>query len=1013
MSNAPRTLSDSVPRRSFLRRAWERFVKENPASYLFWAFLLPAALMFVLYAALGTYPFGKSSVLVLDLNGQYVHFFEGLRDLVYGEGSFLYSFSRNMGGEFLGIYAYYLASPLSYIVCLFPKHAILEALYTMFVLKVGLCGLTFGYYLHRAAKVRGKAATVMFSTMYALCGYCVIYQHNTMWIDCVILLPLVTLGLEELISRRKYLLFTVTLALSILSNFYIGYMICLYVFVYAIYYYFSRMPRDCNPLGERWHLPRAVARVLLFSVIAIAIAAVIILPTVYSLSFGKNDFQTPNFSPTQRFDFLDFLSKFFVGSYDTVRPEGLPIVYSGMLALILLPIYFLSSRRPRRERIGTALFAAFFILCFNFNPADRVWHGFALPNWLNYRYSFLFCFIILVAGRKAYDALRDNAPRTILSICGILGLVLLICQKLELKNMPDFSAIWLSLAFLVIYCIGLSLATRTKTRETTAMILCVVVSLEMFCAGLLNLVSLDEDVVISSYTSYHDVYDPIQPLIDEVKAEDTSFYRMEKNFHRNVNDPFALGYRGLSGSTSTLNKETILFLQRMGYSSHSHWSKYLGGTPLSDSLLGVRYLLVKSEDKTVDPLWGEKYKTTEDGKYLIYRNPNALSLAYAVSGDIKNLYFSDPNPAEAYDEVDEEGNPLVELIDYKEIYSPFERMNAMVTKMLGEEKTIEVFKKVNRVEITTDNINLSFAGGHKKYSPVNAKADASLEYTGKTQASGILYVYFPSKYPREVSVSLNGSSYGTYFGNETNRILNLGNFEAGEDFRVKLTLKSNDLYLKSGEEYFYYLDTEVYEEVMNRLTQGNLQISSYTERHFEGTVNTTENTGTVFTTIAYDEGWHVTVDGQPVEIYKTLDALIAFDIPDNTPGEHTIVMDYLPDSFVKGCIISLCGLLCLILVVIFDKKLRALLVRIFPADRGEDLTPEPDFDAAEQGELPEPPNAPTVERVRPAVIPDAEVFEPPAADPEVDDPTRASEAKAPDAKTSEESAPEENSPENP
>lgn len=116
-------------------------LKESPlnkaskpsTTYLLWAFFLPAALMFAIYAALGTYPFGESSVLVLDLNGQYVFFFEALRDLVYGEGDFLYSFGRALGGEFMGIYAYYLASPLSYIVCLFPKHAILEALYTMFV----------------------------------------------------------------------------------------------------------------------------------------------------------------------------------------------------------------------------------------------------------------------------------------------------------------------------------------------------------------------------------------------------------------------------------------------------------------------------------------------------------------------------------------------------------------------------------------------------------------------------------------------------------------------------------------------------------------------------------------------------------------------------------------------------------------------------------------------------------------------------------------------------------------
>ncbi|MBQ7012179.1 MAG: YfhO family protein [Clostridia bacterium] len=933
--------------------------KKNSASYLIWAFALPAMLMFVIYAAMGTYPFGTSSVLVLDLNGQYVYFFEALRDLVYGEGSFLYSFGRALGGEFLGIYAYYLASPLSYIVCLFPKHAILEALYTMFVIKCGLCGLTFGYYMHKTGKVRGKAATIMFSTMYALCAYNVIYQHNTMWIDCVIMLPLVALGIEQLIAKRKYLLFTVSLALAILSNYYIGFMMCFFVLAYSVYAYFSLPKSDIDPYGERFHLVRSVGRVALFSVIAIAISMVITMPAVYALSFGKDDFQTagldisnplaiienfknnPHFKLTQRFDFLDLFGKFYVGAYDTVRPEGLPNVYSGMLALILVPIYFLNSKRPKGERIGTALFILFFILCFNFNPIDMAWHGFAIPNWLNYRYSFMLSFVLIVAARKGYDALEENGPRSVLGVSLILGLALLVMQKLNVKGVDDFECVWLSLAFLALYCIALSLASRTKTRETTAMIMCVLVSLEMFCGGLLGLVQLDEDVVISSYTSYHEFIDDIQPIIDEVKEEDDSFYRMEKNDHRKVCDPYALGIRGLSGSTSTLNKETILFLQRMGYSSKSHWSKYLGGTPVADSLLGIKYLVTKDDDSTVDPNWGEIIKTDEENGYVVYLNPYALSIAYVVNNDIKDVYFSDPNPPEAYEDEDiddvepddfEDNKEKPALIPYEEINNPFERMNAMVTAMLGAEKEIQLFKKVKDVDISTNNINLSFAGGHKKYAPVNSQVDASLDYTVTPAVDGIVYCYFASKYPREVKMSVNGSSYGTYYGNETQRIVSLGERTANKDFDVKLTLTKSDLYIMSGEDFFWYLDSEVYNEVMPKLVEGNMNIEKYTERYFEGTVTTKDDFSTVFTSLPYDEGWQVFVDGERVEIFKSLDALIAFDVKGEA-GEHKIVLKYSPNAFTYGLIITLAGIAVLVLIAVFDKKLRLFFTKLFPNDR--------------------------------------------------------------------------------
>ena len=198
-----------------------------PYSYLALTFILPVFLMYLLYLSMEIHPFGDGSVLVLDLNGQYVYFFEALRNKVMEGGSMLYSFSRALGGEFMGIYAYYVASPLSYIVCLFPKTRILEALLTLFLLKTGLCGLTFGYYLHKTSRRLNRYSVVMLSCLYALSAYCIVQQHNTMWIDCVMWLPLVTLGMENLIKYGKFKMFVFFLALSVWSNFYIGYMMCI------------------------------------------------------------------------------------------------------------------------------------------------------------------------------------------------------------------------------------------------------------------------------------------------------------------------------------------------------------------------------------------------------------------------------------------------------------------------------------------------------------------------------------------------------------------------------------------------------------------------------------------------------------------------------------------------------------------------------------------------------------------------------------------------------------------
>ena len=53
----------------------------------FLAFFLPVAVMFAAYAVFGVHPFGDESVLVLDLNGQYVYYYELLHDAFWGERS--------------------------------------------------------------------------------------------------------------------------------------------------------------------------------------------------------------------------------------------------------------------------------------------------------------------------------------------------------------------------------------------------------------------------------------------------------------------------------------------------------------------------------------------------------------------------------------------------------------------------------------------------------------------------------------------------------------------------------------------------------------------------------------------------------------------------------------------------------------------------------------------------------------------------------------------------------------
>ncbi len=971
--------------------------------YLGLAFIIPALIMYLIYVAMGIHPIGEGSVLVLDLNGQYVSFFEALRHFIYGDASLLYSFARALGGEFMGMYAYYLASPFSYLVALFPQDLILEALLLIFLIKTGFCGFTFGFYLHKTNKDHrkfNKTAVISFSILYALSAYCVVQQHNTMWIDAVMWLPLVTYGIEELIKKGHFKVYVIFLALTVMSNFYIGWMVCIYSAVYFFVYYFMHNEKDRNnPYREEKHFARSFLRMGLFSLIAVAISAVIILTAYYSLSFGKNTFSNTNWALEMRFDILDMFAKFLPSSYDTVRPEGLPFVYCGVITLLLVPLFFCSNRFSVREKILSGVFIAFFILSFAISPVDIFWHGFQRPNWLNYRYSFMLCFFLLVIAYKALLELSRTSSKSLLSIGSFLILAIGIVQKMDLETyildnsdqknaiikwsegkLMTLECIWLTIICLISYLVILSAIKRSKAKRNISLIMVIVISLEVFANGLFCCLSLGKDVIYTSYTSYHDNIDPLKETVSAVKDSDSSFYRLETIAHKKANDNMALDVFGMTNSTSTLNATTIRFLSNMGYVGKSHESRYYAGNLLADSLLNVKYVLAGEENTSAE------YKTDKallsdsrfyslyhsDKNYSVYENLYYLSLGYAVDADIKGL-------------------------DLGKYHNPYDRLNNIVTKMLGETETVEVFKEITEYSYSTTNITESvqeptetsnYKYAFTNFEKTDQEKSASVKYTftlpSDVNESQYVYFYLPSEFQREFVFSAPKGSYGEVFGGEATRALFVGEIKPRASASVTLSLKENNLYVTEDVPLFYYLDYNTYVEVMERLDDSLLEIEEgFSDDRLKGSINTKNANSTIFTSIPYDAGWIVKVDGKQVNTYgiltdSTLEAtksadgaLLAFDI--EKEGDHTVELIYRPKAFTIGLTITVTAIIVFILIIIFEKPLNKICGKIFfpltvpttpPADKNgdnkEDDNKENDQNGkktilvppAEQGETP-------------------------------------------------------------
>ena len=203
----------------------------RPIDGLWAAFCIPVVIMVIIFAQRGIFPFGEESFLRTDMYHQYAPFFSEFQHKLSGGGSLLYSWNIGMGINFSALYAYYLASPLNWFLILCPKNLVIEFMTYSIVLKIGLSGLSFAWYLRRHCN-RNDFGVAFFGIFYALSGYMAAYSWNIMWLDCILLFPVIMLGLERLVKERKGMLYSICLGICILSNYYISIMICIFLVIY-------------------------------------------------------------------------------------------------------------------------------------------------------------------------------------------------------------------------------------------------------------------------------------------------------------------------------------------------------------------------------------------------------------------------------------------------------------------------------------------------------------------------------------------------------------------------------------------------------------------------------------------------------------------------------------------------------------------------------------------------------------------------------------------------------------
>ena len=146
-------------------------------------FCLPVITMLWILKSCGFYPAGDRSALIMDMRDQYVEFYASLRQIIKGESSIFFSWSRSMGGNYFGLFAYYIANPLSWLTVFFPIRKLPLAMDVLLVLKIGLCGLTFtlfGQYVAKRMQAKLGYFILLPALCYALISYNMVYSLSVM-----------------------------------------------------------------------------------------------------------------------------------------------------------------------------------------------------------------------------------------------------------------------------------------------------------------------------------------------------------------------------------------------------------------------------------------------------------------------------------------------------------------------------------------------------------------------------------------------------------------------------------------------------------------------------------------------------------------------------------------------------------------------------------------------------------------------------------------------------------------
>ncbi len=813
------------------------------------AFLIPFAVSVLICAGQGVYPFGDRCILHVDMYHQYCPFFTEFMNKLKSQGSLQYSWNLGLGSDFVALYAYYLASPLNFLLVLWPKNYVIEFMTLLTWFKLGFCGLSFFIFLrghfaldtdrwNRDYRIRALYPALIFSTAYAFSGYIAAYSWDIMWLDGVMLAPLAVLGLEKIADGGSAALYYVSLSLAIFTNYYIAIMICMFLAMYFVAYMIMKKSTADGAIQKSPVRSRLIAagRFALYSLLSGASSAVLLIPEMKILSYsGSSGIHFPE-EMKWYFNFFEEITRACTTAAAYTGAKDWPNLYAGAFCFLLFFLFLLNGKIDIKKKISGALAVAFFWVSFANNYLDFIWHGFHFPDSLPARQSFLYIFVILLIG-YAVIVKWDAVKLWHLIVSGALSIALLIGGAAAVdEEITERTSILITGLFLLGY-VCLMILMRIGDVQN-----------RRYFAKLLLVAALGEVIIHMAVTGYYTTgrtaymkntenYEKLLAIADA--REEGGFYRVEDIGRLTKNDDMRFGYASATQFSSLMNINISHLFQSMYMEGGKNFYCYNGSNPLTSALFSVKYIL--SDNELLESRYRKRI-AEENGVYL-YENVYCLPLGYMVSEDMIAGWEDDRTDRMA-------------------------SLNSL-GQALGADGPILVGTSC---EQTVEKGNTTITADSEGYYYVSYYSCDSDTLTAKTDAHGT------RKYAKT-----------------THRyLIELGQLNEGE--HVTIT-NSNEEEIQF---HVYRIDEARMEKAYDTLAAQTFEMTSFSDTRIEGSIEVKEAGRLVFS-IPCEEGWSIYVDGQREEPDPFKEALLAVALEE---GTHEIVLKYETPGLRAGGIIS-------------------------------------------------------------------------------------------------------------